>query len=59
MTAAEQPQLEAAGFALMQPEQVAAAILAAARSEETGQAWIVQPGREPIRFRFPNVPGPR
>jgi hypothetical protein len=43
----------------MQPEQVAAAILGAARSEETGQAWIVQPGREPIQFRFPNVPGPR
>src|SRR5581483_3310309 len=59
MTAAEQPQLEAAGFALMQPEQVAAAILATARSEETGQAWIVQPGREPIKFRFPHVPGPR
>lgn len=59
MTAAEQPQLEAAGFALMQPEQVAGAILAAARSEETGQAWVVQPGRDPVRFRFPNVPGPR
>ena len=59
MTAAEQPQLEAAGFALMQPEQVAAAILVAARSEETGQAWVVQPGREPIQFRFPNIPGPR
>jgi NAD(P)-dependent dehydrogenase (short-subunit alcohol dehydrogenase family) len=59
MTAAEVPQLEEAGFKLMQPEQVAAAIVATARSEETGQAWIVQPGREPIRFRFPNVPGPR
>jgi NAD(P)-dependent dehydrogenase (short-subunit alcohol dehydrogenase family) len=59
MTAAEQPQLEELGFTLMPPEQVAAAIVAAGRSEETGQAWIVQPGREPIQFRFPNVPGPR
>ena len=52
-------ELRAAGFALLEPEQVAAAIVAAARSEETGQAWIVQPGREPIGFHFPNVPGPR
>jgi hypothetical protein len=59
MTAAGRDELEAAGFTLMQPEQVAAAIVATGRSEETGQAWIVQPGREPIRFRFPNIPGPR
>ena len=31
----------------------------AARSEETGQAWVCQPGREPLLFKFPNVPGPR
>jgi hypothetical protein len=31
----------------------------AARAEETGQAWVVQPGRKPLKFRFPNVPGPR
>ena len=24
-----------------------------------GQVWVVQPGREPEPFRFPNVPGPR
>jgi NAD(P)-dependent dehydrogenase (short-subunit alcohol dehydrogenase family) len=59
MTAAGREELEAAGFTLMRPEQVASAIVATARSEETGQAWIVQPGREPIKFRFPNVPGPR
>jgi NAD(P)-dependent dehydrogenase (short-subunit alcohol dehydrogenase family) len=50
---------EAAGFPLVRAEDVAAAVLLAARSEETGQAWAVQPGREPVRFRFPNVPGPR
>ncbi len=48
-----------AGFPLLQPEVVAQAALAAARSSETGQVWVLQPGREPLQFRFPNVPGPR
>jgi len=48
-----------AGFPLLQPEAVAQAVLAAARSTETGQVWVVQPGREPLQFRFPSVPGPR
>jgi NAD(P)-dependent dehydrogenase (short-subunit alcohol dehydrogenase family) len=48
-----------AGFPLLQPGDVADAVLLAARDEETGQAWVVQPGREPLKFRFPNVPGPR
>jgi NAD(P)-dependent dehydrogenase (short-subunit alcohol dehydrogenase family) len=51
--------LEAAGFPLLQPEDVAAAVLRAAKDEDVGQAWIVQPGREPMKFRFPNLPGPR
>jgi NAD(P)-dependent dehydrogenase (short-subunit alcohol dehydrogenase family) len=49
----------AAGFPLLQPRAVAQAVLGAARSSETGQVWVVQPGREPLPFRFPNVPGPR
>ena len=49
----------AAGFPLLQPEDVAAAVLRAADDDEVGQAWIVQPGREPLKFRFPNLPGPR
>jgi NAD(P)-dependent dehydrogenase (short-subunit alcohol dehydrogenase family) len=49
----------AAGFPLLQPDDVARAILTAARDEGTGQVWVVQPGREPLPFRFPNVPGPR
>ncbi|MDX6487613.1 MAG: hypothetical protein QOK13_228 [Gaiellaceae bacterium] len=48
-----------AGFPLLEPADVANAVLLAARDEETGQAWVVQPGREPLKFRFPNVPGPR
>lgn len=51
--------VEAAGFPLLKPADVARAVLIAARSEDTGQVWAVQPGREPIQFRFPNVPGPR
>jgi NAD(P)-dependent dehydrogenase (short-subunit alcohol dehydrogenase family) len=50
---------EAAGFPLLRPEDVAAAVLRAADDDEVGQAWIVQPGREPMKFRFPNLPGPR
>jgi NAD(P)-dependent dehydrogenase (short-subunit alcohol dehydrogenase family) len=49
----------AARFPLLRAEDVAAAVLLAAASEETGQAWAVQPGRDPVPFRFPNVPGPR
>jgi len=48
-----------AGFPLLQPEEVAQAALTAARSEESGQVWVVQPGREPVKFRFPSIPGPR
>jgi NAD(P)-dependent dehydrogenase (short-subunit alcohol dehydrogenase family) len=48
-----------AGFPLLQPEDVAQAVLTVARSAETGQVWVVQPGRDPLQFRFPNVPGPR
>ncbi len=59
MTEPTQASLDAAGFPLMEPEQVAEAVLVAARSEDTGQAWVCQPGREPLKFRFPNVPGPR
>ena len=43
---------------LMEPSFVAQAALAALNDEETGRAWIVQPGRiEPYSFR--GVPGPR
>lgn len=50
--------LEAAGFPLLGAEEVAAAAMAAAHGEP-GTVWVVQPGRDPMPFRFPNVPGPR
>lgn len=49
---------EAARFPLLSADEVAAAILGAAHGEP-GTVWVVQPGREPVPFRFPNVPGPR
>ena len=51
--------IESQGIPLIQPDQVADAVLHAARSDETGQAWVVQPGREPLRYEFRGVPGPR
>jgi NAD(P)-dependent dehydrogenase (short-subunit alcohol dehydrogenase family) len=47
------------GFPLLRPEDVARAVLRAARDDRTGAVWVVQPGREAEPFRFPNVPGPR
>jgi NAD(P)-dependent dehydrogenase (short-subunit alcohol dehydrogenase family) len=52
-------RLEAAGFPLLEPEEVAEAVALALASGETGQAWVVQPGREPEPYRFGGVPGPR
>ena len=59
MTASVREELAETGFPLIPPERVAETVLLAARSGETGKAWALQPGREPIDFRFPNVPGPR
>ena len=59
MTASVRDALEESGFPLIPPERVAETVLMAARSGATGKAWALQPGRDPIDFRFPNVPGPR
>jgi NAD(P)-dependent dehydrogenase (short-subunit alcohol dehydrogenase family) len=50
---------EEEGFPLLAPDDVAGAVWRAATSDGAGEAWYVQPGREPGVFRFPNVPGPR
>jgi NAD(P)-dependent dehydrogenase (short-subunit alcohol dehydrogenase family) len=47
------------GFRLLQPSEVAEGVWAAYKSEGTGEAWIVQPGREPLLYEFKGVPGPR
>jgi NAD(P)-dependent dehydrogenase (short-subunit alcohol dehydrogenase family) len=51
--------LQAAGFPLLSPDDVVDGVLAALGSGETGQAWVVQPGRAPEAYRFHGVPGPR
>jgi NAD(P)-dependent dehydrogenase (short-subunit alcohol dehydrogenase family) len=49
----------AAGFPLVDPAVVADAVWRAATSGRSGEAWFVQPGRDPAPFRFPTLPGPR
>ena len=51
--------LEERGFRLLSPEAVAEGVWAAYKSEGTGEAWVVQPGREPLHYEFKGVPGPR
>lgn len=51
--------LRQAGFPLIRPEEIAEAVMRILADERTGEAWFVQPGREPEPFRFRNVPGPR
>ena len=51
--------LQERGFRLLSPEAVAEGVWAAYKSEGTGEAWVVQPGREPLHYEFKGVPGPR
>lgn len=47
-----------AGTTIIDPSDVAEALVRALASGSTGEAWVIQPGRiEPYRFR--GVPGPR
>ena len=59
LTAATRETLDAAGFPLLAASDVADAVWLALGSGVTGHAWAVQPGRPPVDFRFPNVPGVR
>lgn len=52
-------ELGGRGFRLLQPHEVAEGVWAAYKSEGTGEAWIVQPGRDPLLYEFKGVPGPR
>jgi NAD(P)-dependent dehydrogenase (short-subunit alcohol dehydrogenase family) len=47
----------AADFPLLTAEEVAAVVVGALRGEQTGEAWVVQPGRTPEPYRFRGVPG--
>jgi NAD(P)-dependent dehydrogenase (short-subunit alcohol dehydrogenase family) len=52
-------RIDARGWRLLAPEEVAEGVMAAARSEGHGESWVVQVGREPLAFKYPGVPGPR
>jgi NAD(P)-dependent dehydrogenase (short-subunit alcohol dehydrogenase family) len=47
------------GFPLIAPSSVAEAVMAALTGTDTGQAIMVQAGREPTPYRFGGVIGPR
>jgi NAD(P)-dependent dehydrogenase (short-subunit alcohol dehydrogenase family) len=51
--------LRDAGFPLLRAEDIADAVLLALRERKAGACYAVQPGREPIEYRFGGVPGPR
>ncbi|HWL64405.1 MAG TPA: SDR family oxidoreductase, partial [Actinomycetota bacterium] len=50
---------EQRGFPLMDPEDIAEAVVKIASSEHTGEAFICQPGRIGELYKFRGVPGPR
>jgi NAD(P)-dependent dehydrogenase (short-subunit alcohol dehydrogenase family) len=45
-------QVVARGFPMLKPEEIADAVLNAARDGSTGQAWACLPGRPPERHEF-------
>ena len=59
MTNGFKQELEDRGLRLLEPSAVADGVWAAYQSAGTGEAWIVQPGREPLVYEFKGVPGPR
>jgi NAD(P)-dependent dehydrogenase (short-subunit alcohol dehydrogenase family) len=46
------------GVEIIPAETVAETVVAIIAGGATGEAWFVQPAREPAPFRFRNVPGP-
>jgi NAD(P)-dependent dehydrogenase (short-subunit alcohol dehydrogenase family) len=52
-------ELRERGYRRLEPSAVAEGVWAAYKSEGTGEAWVVQPGREPLLYEFKGVPGPR
>jgi NAD(P)-dependent dehydrogenase (short-subunit alcohol dehydrogenase family) len=52
-------EFDAAGFPVLTPDEVAAAMLAAWTSGEPGAAYVVQPGIGAVPYRFQGVPSAR
>jgi len=51
--------LRAAGFPLIEPTQIADAVVSLMKGTDTGLAWVCQAGRDAIPYQFRRVPGPR
>jgi NAD(P)-dependent dehydrogenase (short-subunit alcohol dehydrogenase family) len=51
--------LEGSGFPLIDVAAVSGAVVDRLSGEETGDAMVIQAGREPVAFRFARPPGPR
>ncbi len=51
--------LQSSGFPLIDVAAVSAAVVERLSGEETGDAMVIQAGRESIAFRFARPPGPR
>lgn len=47
------------GFPMIKPEDVAEAVIRAITGGDSGQCWVIQPGREPLKYEFRGIPGPR
>jgi NAD(P)-dependent dehydrogenase (short-subunit alcohol dehydrogenase family) len=50
--------LEGSGVPIIPVEVAGSAVLQAFDSSETGQAWLLQAGREPMVYKFRGIPGP-
>jgi NAD(P)-dependent dehydrogenase (short-subunit alcohol dehydrogenase family) len=59
MVAEQRDMLERSGFPLIDVSAVADAVIDRFSGEESGQAMVIQAGREALVFRFPRPPGPR
>jgi NAD(P)-dependent dehydrogenase (short-subunit alcohol dehydrogenase family) len=59
LTGAMRASIEREDFPLMDAEAIVAAVLDLFSGEETGGAWVCQPGRPPTRYDYRGVPGPR
>lgn len=52
-------QIETQGLRIMDPRQVADAVIACFLGDSTGDAWVVELGRDLMPYKFRGVPGPR
>ncbi|MFI9592475.1 SDR family oxidoreductase [Nonomuraea sp. NPDC052265] len=58
LVAAARDMFVNAGFPLLTAEDVAAAVESAFYAETPGTLLVVQPGRQPVPYRYSGVPGP-